>query len=281
MRKIFFIFIIPLTLLGQQTEKIYYNPNNIKRFADYLYKQQDYKRALVEYKRYNFINGKRELPVDIKIAKAYRYIRDYSHSTAKFQEILNNTIIDTLYQNINYEIALNYFYQKKYSKTISILQENINVIDNKIIKLRYEKFLSISYLLNWDFTKSLDISYRLKDEVIKKKIINYNLTGKSLKSKSPFISGFMSSVIPGSGRIYCNRFWEGIQSLVVITLLAYQSYDGYKNNNYTKFYIYGSLGLGLYLSDIYGSIINANIFNRRQREQFHDQVRKDMLNVIQ
>ena len=46
------------------------------------------------------------------------------------------------------------------------------------------------------------------------------------------------SIIPGLGRIYCGRFFDGLISAYWISLLAGFSYDQYKKNNDPFFCFY-------------------------------------------
>ena len=228
-----------------------------------------------------FLRNNGDNCININVAKCYRNLGRY----AKSSEILNNMIImstDTsLIYHTNYEIAINLLYQKKYLHSISMIKSNINILVDNDLKCKYNDLLAFSYLLNMDFENASQLVLNSNNLSFINRVQPLIIQGKTLSNKSPLLSGGMSSIIPGLGRIYCNRFWEGLQSLFVISLLAYQSYDGYHTENSTKFYIYGSIGLGFYISNIYGSVFNAIIHNRQQKEDYQNHIWQEFENEIE
>lgn len=92
------------------------------------------------------------------------------------------------------------------------------------------------------------------------------------KSKSPVLAGFMSAVIPGSGKIYNGQFGQGIMTLVTASIFGLQAYEGFRKNglNSAPFITFGSLFTLFHISNIYGSIVAVRLgernFNNNQDE---------------
>ncbi len=92
--------------------------------------------------------------------------------------------------------------------------------------------------------------------------------------KKPWLASAMSVVIPGSGKIYAKNVKEGITSFLFVAAMAYQSYRGFDKQG-TKSatgWIYGGLGLGFYVGNIYGAQQSAKNYNRRQLADIHEEV---------
>ena len=56
---IFFLSPLFLSVVSAETPPDYYSPENVRKFADFLYEQGDYLRAIGEYQRYLFYRPKK------------------------------------------------------------------------------------------------------------------------------------------------------------------------------------------------------------------------------
>ncbi len=100
----------------------------------------------------------------------------------------------------------------------------------------------------------------------------------NMAKKSPVLAGFMSTLLPGSGRVYSGRAWDGIFSFLLVTGLFAISYEYYREERPLPNYTFLSLASLFYLGDIYGSIKSANEYNKRNydmlvldfRHNFHE-----------
>jgi len=77
------------------------------------------------------------------------------------------------------------------------------------------------------------------------------------KRVSPLIAGLMSAVIPGSGKVYSGRLFDGFSSFIINATTFYTFYRAYKNQRKFETYFYGGLSVIFYLGDIYGSVLSA------------------------
>ena len=79
------VFAVYLTfsLPGQNARLEYFRPKNIRRFADYLFDEEQYIRAAGEYQRFLFATDSFPQDADsifFKIALCYRFSEDYKYS---------------------------------------------------------------------------------------------------------------------------------------------------------------------------------------------------------
>ncbi|MDI6851196.1 MAG: hypothetical protein QMD82_04595 [bacterium] len=89
----------------------------------------------------------------------------------------------------------------------------------------------------------------------------------SVIRKSPFIGGLLSAAIPGTGRIYAGRAFDGALSLIINVSTGYLAYRAYKSGGKLEFYLYSTLFLIFYLGDIYGSYVAVNEYNNVSLEK--------------
>ena len=84
----------------------------------------------------------------------------------------------------------------------------------------------------------------------------------SKSSKNPLIAGFISSILPGSGRIYAGRFWDGLIGMSSIYLFGTSAYKSIKNQNYVSGTLFSISTIFLYGSEIYGAWRTAKYYQK-------------------
>ncbi len=62
----------------------------------------------------------------------------------------------------------------------------------------------------------------------------------------------LSMIIPGAGRIYQGRFWDGLFSFITFSLCSYNAYQSYRNDQYVKFGVFSIISIAFYGGEIYG-----------------------------
>lgn len=81
--------------------------------------------------------------------------------------------------------------------------------------------------------------------------------------KSPFVAGALSTILPGSGKVYAGKWKDGLVSLLFVGANAYSSYRGFSNAGIQSPYgwLFGGLAVGFYTGGIYGAQKAAKIYN--------------------
>jgi len=200
-------------------------------FAERLENEGDYFRAITEYKRYWFYSQDKPDSIIYKIAKIYlrEKLPDNAVDILKY---INKK--DTMYKKI---CAIAYLQTGNYEKARELWKDN--------------NFTGLTYLHQRKF----------------------NIAGKYLKDigtpdrKSPII-GTLLSIIPGGGKFYAGRGWDGFMSFVGIVSTAIPAYYASKRNDKIKEYIYGGVSLFFYLGNIYGGWLAVKVYNDKSEEKF-------------
>ncbi len=100
-----------------------------------------------------------------------------------------------------------------------------------------------------------------------------------LRFKKPWLSALMSTVIPGSGKLYTGEWQDGLFTMVLVGVLAWQTTNiltkkrGFSVLGYTG----AAIGGSLYISNIYGSFRSARNVNNRKLNKLYDQVDQHLL----
>ena len=258
MRKLLVIlFLIPLASLPQSTSFDYHSPQNIKIFADYLFCEGDYIRAVEQYTTVK--NIFHSDTINLKIMLSYSNLN------------LHNQVFESYINEIFYEYeedAKKLYLKNSFLVDSSVFHANLSnnlfpfdmdqAAANYFLKLRSVYFIETrsKEIKKEELLKPFDMLQRREVEPFIDLSVNPDY-------KSPALAGILSAVIPGSGKMYVGEWGDGITSLLLTGLFAFLAYDNFKADHSTKAWIFTGLGAFFYAGNIYGSVAAAQIFNAR------------------
>ena len=253
----------------------YYQPENIRKFADYLYAQGDYLRAAGEYQRYLF-SQPTDLGNDIlrRIAESYRWGGQPDRAVQFLETLLQIQPNSNL---ARYELGATYFLTGHYDESIRFLKESQDLLQGGEYRWKSKILIGMNTLMQkqWESAvqhfDQLDLS-GLPETVGHHVLIykRYAEDGRDLPSKNPLLAGFLSTVLPGSGRVYVGRPNDALLTVFFLGVLGWAAYDGFSENSVSsrKGWTLGTLGGIFYLGNIYGSVVAAQTHNRRTEAAF-------------
>jgi len=252
----------------------YNNPQNIRKFADYLYSQGDYLPAIGEYQRYLFTKPKDDNQVWYRIGLSYRATGQIDKALNTFNWILKKQPSSQLANTVYYQVAFSYFLTNKYEKAIEFLTKTNEPKSRQLIGI------NLLMLKRWD--SALDLFNQLELENLPTDVRESNavyqrlaVNGKHLPRKSPILAGCLSTVIPGTGKIYNGRAADEFYLLITIGLSSWLAYDGFHQNGVSsvKGWTFGIVASVFYLGNIYGAVIASQIHNQQVELAFLDQLK--------
>jgi len=266
------LLLMPQFLLANNYQENYYSPENILRFADHLYKEGDYIRAAGEFQRYLFYSSERLTARDSiyhKIGRCYQFGKDFQKSMNYFHKVIFNYPQSDYLDDSYCQIAYSHFFLGKYKESISFLDANISIIKSAKMRLKMQQLIGLNYIYQKQWAKATEFFYSFeekeKGDSFTTLLANFAKQGQQLPRKSKFLAGFMSAIIPGTGKMYCHRTADGFFSLVTIGLTSWQAYEGFRKKGVSsvKGWIYGTIGVFFYLGNIYGSVVAVSIYNQQ------------------
>lgn len=253
--KILFIQIFfSILVLAQNIE--FNSPQNIKLFADYLFCEQDYLRAIDEYEKYlKYLDND---TIKFKIALAYSNMNENENAFQSFSRLSKNS---KLYGLSQIEKLKSLFELKLFSELKLNARHIIN--SESEFSVNASKILNFSYLL---YEQSLPEENTLLNPFNAKEKItiqDFYLRKTNPDYKSELLAGIYSGLVPGLGKIYTENYGDGITAFLLTGLLSYLAYTNFENDHTTRAWIFTALGAGFYAGNVYGSVASAQIFNAR------------------
>jgi len=209
---------------------------NILKFADFLEKEGDYYRAVTEYKRYLYscnLSQKQRDSILLKIADLDLRLKLYKEALKALKKVK-----DTTNKHFNLIKGFLFLNKKEFKKA-----------------RKYLKFSDTLYAYTF-----------LKEKRFKEfeKILGIKL--KNLNYPNPYIATLLSALLPGTGKVYSGRFWDGLFSFIINSVSAVSFYNYYsKNPKSIGTYLSGTITFLFYISNIYGSYISA-IHEKKRKE---------------
>jgi TM2 domain-containing membrane protein YozV len=264
------IFLIFALLPGSAIGRDYYSPENILKFADHLYQEKDYLRAAGEYQRYLLYSPQDADSVLYKIGLCYRLAGDTGRAINYFRKIAPRDSDNPLRFSANYQIAYTYFLDDQHENSLQYLNQILDNTKNPDEQGKLQILAAFNYLYQkrWSDAEHVLDSMAARDE-------NLNLTASSLKAraregmdlprKSPILAGLFSAVIPGTGKIYCSEYGDGIYSLIITGITGWLAWNGFRENGIRSVsgWVFGSVCSVFYAGNLYGSAIAARMYNHR------------------
>lgn len=186
-----------------------YSNESRRQFADFLYCQRDYLRAINEYEEIS--NSVYNDTLRFKIGLAYLNIGKYDSASASFSRIGGNS---HFYNNAKMEL-----YKTKF------LQSNFNMPDretNNFLPVR--QMNAFAYLFGNEPLPQKDIlllSFKGDDRAKVSSLYDRKLNPPY---KNVFTAVLLSAIIPGAGKIYTKEYSDGIIAFLVTSLMGYISY---------------------------------------------------------
>ena len=266
----------PLSVVGADELSDYYSPENIRKFADFLYGQGDYLRAAGEYQRLLFYQPEESNQIHYRIGLCYRLGGESEKAIRTFEKFLRTYPDSQLANGAHYQISVSYFLMKQFRQSVNYLDAALPRIADVRYRAVSQELIGLSYLMQKRWHEADKIFAGLQESSLAgvrenaTLYHNYAVQGMQLANRSPLLAGILSTIIPGAGRIYTGSIGDALTSLVTISLTGWQAYDGFRRDGISsaKGWAFGALGGILYAGNIYGSVISARVYNRRVEEEF-------------
>lgn len=232
-------------------------PTTALLFADYLFQEQDYLRAIGEYKRLLFFypdtqDNIKEY-IQLKLGESYLKLNDFEQAYSYF------TLQDNPY--FNYNRARVYFNEGDYQKTREELDGVIDIgFDEKQIVL-----YGMSFYKEHNFAQGARFfdQHAQRGWSVINKLINYD--GQDIKKRNRVTSTLFSAAVPGLGQVYSGRWGDGIYSfLTVVGSGLISNYYYHNDDSKIKFSIFSVLTTFFWAGNIYGANIAARDYNTYQ-----------------
>lgn len=258
----FFIFIlISVNVLAQEPD--IFSEKSTTDFARFLFLSNQYNYAAQEYERLAYMFPENE-DYQLGLLQSYRFSKQYQKGIIAYKGLLTRQITPGIKIQQEY-IKLNLLEGNKLNlvNMLGQLDTTSNLKNNLDLTLRLISCPEQVPNLNGIVTDRVDAG-----------ILNLYNQSAYLKHRSPFLAGTFSTLIPGMGKVYSGRWKDGLIAFLFVGATSFQAYRGFEKKGVKSAYgwIMGSISVGFYIGNIYGSARAAKIYNSHQNSMYVEEV---------
>ena len=242
---LFFCFISPLS-----AQEILLKAKEQKKFADYLYSQKEYYRAITEYQRFlYFFPQKEQQKIHSQIGKSYLAGKDFDGAIDYFRLLELK------------QPALQWNDEMKFLYALAFLDKD----SHRLFHYRKKNIKSAIHIL-----ENTSKEYYLSSNNF---IEDWKSGFNQLNFRSPWIAGGLSAILPGAGSFYNQRYKEAFYSFFMPFLFFAASNEARKNEKYNLEALFSFFALGFYGGNIYIAINGAHKHNNYIQSHYLNNLR--------
>jgi len=230
-------------------------------------RSQQFKLAAIELERLVFIDPSDD-QAKLQLIQAYRKSNDWNNGLKK---------IKTWYPDLNLEEELAREWTKlvllnhQFDAGVDFIQGNSTLPDDE------RGFYQLAaHLLDEDFDQAAELLTQstYSEQAINQPLIRHLETQQGYRYKKPGIALGLSALIPGLGKVYSKDWKDGLISLLFVATNTWQAYRGFSKDGIGSAYgwIFGTMAVGFYGSNLYGSWKSANDYNNRLNAALHHEI---------
>jgi hypothetical protein len=248
---------------------------NTVRYADYLYRTENYKTAAEEYQRAVFLCPD-SLPYKIRLIQSYNKCGMSEKALTQTQSFFG-----TNYSLYSTGVS------DQYAHTLSLLRDTAGlrqfVLSESSLHPQNKSLYKFGLVVLQNDPPTVDnfVSQNKFPPKFDPQVRNILRDAQSVKHKNPYLAAGLSTLIPGAGKVYTKNYSDGIIVLSLVAINAWQAYRGFRKEGQSSVYgwIFGSLSACFYLGNIYGSAKAARKYNQKIDSDLENKV-FDMMNEI-
>lgn len=263
--KFLFVLILIFNQLNAQLNNDLYNLENRIKFANFLYQEKDYIRAIDEIKF--ILNQTESDTLRFRFANSFLKLNRYEEASENFKTLFLGSLSNE---------AKLFFFKSNFLKNdfnfFRKLTENKNYIPEKY-ENEISRLNSISYFLDNEKLPPQETLLKPFDDSLQTKLYLFYQMKKNPPTKNPLQAAAFSALIPGAGKIYTGEISDGIISFIATSLSLYLSINNFQHNHQTRGWIFAGLTSFFYGGNVYGSYVSAKKYNENSKLKIQNEIK--------
>ena len=288
----FYLFLGSVSVSTATGSELVINADRQYVFAHHYFIQEDYRRAIDEFKR--FIHF---FPIDRRVAQAHWLIGMAYYNSKQYADAINTfrLIIDSsknqiskkidaqkgsvAYQQPWFMLAESYFVSGAPGQAITALHNLLSLTDDTAIADEAHYRIGWIYIETGAFDQAqryfAKISYQNKAKYRLQQLTDTLKKDKTISYKNPRLAGTLA-LIPGAGHLYCERNQDALISFLLNGGLIYAAYEAFDNDLTAIGGLITIAELGFYSGNIYSAVSSAHKYNRSEKIKFIEKLKHNL-----
>ena len=260
--------ISPLRAVHAESAKPGFTADQLLQFADQLFQEGEYFRAITEFHRFRFHHpdDPRQAMALFRIGQAYYWGQQYQEALQTFRDVIQtypNSPYgqqawlwqgESLLQQTQYDAAEQSYtaFIERHAKTPSISYAH------------YQRGWTLLYRRQWQAaTAELErIPTSSPLYAAAQQLALEALEGSQLPKKSPILAGALSTFVPGAGQLYNGRLGDAVLTFLLNGLFIAGTIEAIQHDQPAVAGVLGFFGAGWYGGNVYSAVNGAHKYNR-------------------
>ncbi len=250
-------------------------------FAEALFLEGDYFRAITEYKRFNFFYPGHRLCMksDFRIAESYYKAKRWQEAIDALALFISRyrqspMLVEALFLKGMAEKEL-----KKYNDALSSFRDIIKLESKTHTdKALYQSAVIYMDMGEWDkASKTFLLIPKDSPLYTSANIISSGLDRiENIPQKSPAAAGTLAAILPGAGHLYVERPRDALLSFLLNGAFILAAVELFRHDNYWAGGGVTFFEIGWYTGNIYSAVSSAHKYNKRAREEFLERLKESI-----
>jgi len=272
--------LICLLLFVASSPASYSEDKQLLSFADHLFDEGDYYRAITEYERFlfNYPDNTEAPRARIKIGLAYQKGQKWRQAEEELGTVIRDYKGSPYERQAAWELGETYYKSGQFTLAASQYKHFRESFPGENLAQKAQMRIAWCSVRTGDFqTVKKELSlvesgspYYEPAQGFLKDLAGFD----SLSHRSPALSGAMSAVIPGTGQFYAGRYMDGMAALIINAAFIYGAVEAYNKKIYGAFGILLFFETGWYGGNIFSAITSTHKYNRVQKENYLNTLEK-------
>jgi tetratricopeptide (TPR) repeat protein len=248
-------------------------------FAETLFAEGDYYRAISEYKRYAFFFPDNKLveKCAYRIGESYYKAKRWQEALQTFTSFIMKYPGSPMMTGAMYHKGMAEEQLKRYKDALSTFHELIKSKSHEFTdKAVYQSAIVLMEMEEWQQARET-FSIVPKDSPLAKSattIASEILHMDDLPKKSPATAGALAAVLPGAGHLYTERPRDALVAFLLNGAFIVGAIELFRHENYVAGGIVTFFEIGWYTGNIYSAVSSAHKYNKRAQEDFIEHLKE-------
>lgn len=242
-------------------------------FAESLFAEGDYYRAISEYKRFAFLFSENKLVEKCvyRIGESYYKAKRWQEALQTFSSFIMKYPGSPMMPGALYHKGMAEKELKRYIDALSTFEKVIKSRSHEFTdKALYQSAIVLMDMKEWQQARET-FGIVPKDSPLAKSattIASEILHMDDLPKKSPATAGALAAILPGAGHLYTERPTDALVAFLLNGAFILGAVELFRHENYITGGIVTFFEIGWYTGNIYSAVSSAHKYNKKKREDF-------------
>lgn len=247
-------------------------PEAILSFADHLFKEKDFYRAITEYKRLRFFYPQSPLSrqAGLKVGLAYLEGGKLGAALSAFEDAAAQNAEDEIMWQAIYYMGEAHYRSGDYDEAARLFSrvEAADVLPELKKEATLKKGWAYVRKGEWTVASATFRTVQGTDDNEPINRLASELTKVELPHKSPALAGTLSALLPGAGQLYVGRRQDAAVAFLLNAAFIAGAVDAFSKDEDAVGAILLFFEAGWYAGNIYSAVGSAHKYNRKQKNDY-------------